>query len=167
MSAENVVATIVTIRTNGIMPLLIPQQFMEAKICAQHAYMADALESGSTIKIARLPKGAMPLAWLLVHAAMTGAVTGQIGDSGLNDVGGDDDRWVVAGGITSMAAAGVQIILPRQGDYTITAAGVYTAGTLGVGYICPNETDVVLKTGGANITGDTRFDIATVYALCG
>ena len=66
-----------------------------------------------------------------------------------------------------MAAAGVQIILPRQGDYTITAAGVYTAGTLGVGYICPNDTDVVLKTGGANITGDTRFDIATVYALCG
>jgi len=160
MSAENVVATIVTIRTNGIGPLLIPQQFLEAKICAQHAYMADELESGSTIKIARLPKGAMPLAWLLVHAAMTGAVTGAIGDAD------DPDRLVVAGGISSMAAAGTQVILPRQGDYTITAAGVYTAGTVGVGYIYTAETDLYITTGGANITGDTRFDITTVYSLC-
>ena len=161
MSAENVVANIVTIRTNGIGPLLIPQQFLEAKIHAQLAYMADALESGSTIKIARLPKGAMVLWFDLVHAAMTGAVTGSIGDAA------DPDRLVVAGGITSMAAAGTQHILPRQGDYTITAAGVHTAGTVGVGYIYTVDTDLYITTGGANITGDTRFDIATIYTLCG
>jgi len=161
MSAENVVANIVTIRTNGIMPALIPQQFMEAKTCVQLAYMADALESGSTIKIARLPKGAMVLFFHLVHAAMTGAVTGAIGDAD------DADRLVEAGGIASMAAAGTQIILPRQGDYTITPAGVWTAGTVGVGYIYTADTDIYITTGGANITGDTRFDIATYYALCG
>jgi hypothetical protein len=153
-------ATIVTCRTNGISPSYrIPGQFLDAAVRFQLAYHALNGDAGSTFKIARLPKGAVFL-WLdVVYAALTGAVTGMLGDAG------DTDRLIATGGITSMASAGKQHVLPRAGDYTLTSAGVYTAGTLGAGYVYTADTDILLTTEAANITGTPRADFVTAYAL--
>ena len=159
MSAENIVANIVTCRTNGVGYNLLPGVWLDAPLHVQLAYIDDDLDSGSTIKIARLPKGAMIVAFGLTYEALGAAVTAQIGDSG------DADRYVLAGGITSMVAAGSQLVFPRTGDYSFTTAGVVTDGTVGWGYRMADWTDIILTTGGADFDGtEHRIDFATIYA---
>ena len=162
MSAENIEATIVTAMKADLGALTIPGSFLGNRIYAQLSYWVDNLESGSTVKIHRLPPHAMVLAFLIRHAAMTNAVTAMIGDAT------DPDRWVETGGVTTMAAAGQQIITPRAGDYTMTAGGVLTAGTVGWGYRTGSAwTDVILKTEAANMGGEVRVDHALLYHLLG
>ncbi len=160
MGVVNETLTQVTCRTNGISPSYrIPGQFQDAQVRLQHSYHALNGDATSTFKIARVPKGAMFL-WLdLIYAAMTGAVTAMLGDAA------DTDRLIATGGITSLAAAGKQHVLPRAGDYTLTSAGVYTAGTVGVGYIYTADTDLLLTLEAANVTGTPRIDFITAYAL--
>lgn len=159
MAAEDIVATIVTAKTNGTLAERFPALFNNGKIRSQLAYFAHALEADSTVKIARLPIGASILGFLINHAATTGAVTAMIGDSG------DADRYVLTAGVTSMAAAGKQVVLPRAGDYTISAAGVLTIGTVGFGYRMTTVTDIILTTETANITGAVRVDVATIFTV--
>lgn len=159
MGVETLTCTIVTLRTNGAGAAKIPQQFCDARLHTQLATIAAYGEAGSTIKIARLPPGAMVHWFDVQYEAMTTAVTAMIGDAA------DDNRWVLTGGVTSMLAAGYQHVLPRAGDYTITAAGVYTPGTVGVGYVTTAWTDVILTTEAQTITGTPKLEVVTAYSL--
>jgi len=138
--------------------LLAP--WFNGKLRAQMGYWDDDLDDASTIKIAKLPKGAMIVAFLITHEAAGAATVALIGDAD------DADRYVVSGGVTSLNAAGKQLILPRQGDYTISAAGVITPGTVGVGYRMPAITDIVMTLDTADMDGsDHRMDIMTIFAV--
>jgi hypothetical protein len=138
----------------------LPAPMFSGKLRVQMHYWDDDLDSGDTIHIAKLPKGAVIVAFFIVHEAFGAAVVASIGDSG------DPDRYVAAGGVTTMNAAGTQVVQPRQGDYTISSAGVITPGAVGVGYRMPAITDIIMVLGTTNMDGsDHRMDIATVYAV--
>lgn len=102
-------------------------------------YEADAVEAGSTIKMARLPKGAVPLSIskLMFDALGTGA-TIAIGD------GTTATKFKAA---TSVATAG---------SMNLDAIGA-------VGAQLTAETDIVLTTAGATISGTIKLE--TYYSM--
>lgn len=98
-------------------------------------YTCASLPSGSTISIARLPKGAMilPISRIVFDDLGT-MVTAKVGDSG------DDDRYL---GATSVAAAGTAFL---------TAAA-------GMGYEMTDETDIIITTSGTFVSGSIYSEI--------
>jgi len=92
---------------------------------------------GSTIKLGKLKVGDIPLQFNVNYTAMTAAVTGTIGD------GNNASRY---GAITSMAAAGKQVI-PSA-----------------VQAIDGNFTDIVITTAGANANANGTINLTTLFS---
>jgi hypothetical protein len=103
--------------------------------CQHDTYEADGLAAASTIKIAKLPKGArvLPVS-KIVHDALTGTgVTLAVGD---NDATPDADRYLAA---VSCEAAGVKVLeritgaghqLEQDSDIIITTGTEAATGTI-------------------------------------
>jgi hypothetical protein len=93
-------------------------------------WTAVAADVGSTISVARVPKGAVIIPELcsitIGTAGMTASTTLQLGDSG------DDDRYLSAAASTG------------------TGKVANAINPAGVQYECPADTDVQLKVAGAN-----------------
>lgn len=94
-------------------------------------YEAAALASGSDIKVARLPKGAVIHGFHIQHDALGTGVTLALGVSGATT------RYLAA---TAAATAG------HLGHETDGAIG-------GIGVALTAETDIIITTGGASATG--------------
>jgi hypothetical protein len=108
----------------------------------QHdTYEASALSSGSTITVARLPKGAIVHGFHIQHDALGSGVTLALG------VAGATTRYM---GATAAATAG------HLGHETDGAIG-------GIGVALTEETDIVITTGGAAATGTIECQV--FYAL--
>lgn len=159
MTAENITTAAVTAVLAQKLGIEKHPALWGGKLRMQHSYWDDDLDQNSTVKIAVIPAGATIVGFAIVHEAFGAAVVGQIGDED------DADRYVAAGGITTMVAAGTQFVLPRQGDVT-ESSGVRTAGTVGCGFITTEETTLIMKLTGADMDGsDHRMDIFTIYAV--
>jgi len=108
----------------------------------------DSIASGSTLMIGKVPKGATIVACIVAHGAGTNAVTGTIGDA--DSVA----RW---GAVTTMAAAGVQVVTKAPDSETTGSI------TCGMGYKYTKETNIYLTTGGADFDSDCFLGTALLY----
>lgn len=95
------------------------------------------MDIGSTISMGLIPKGAYVLGFFVVHGAVAGAMTANIGD------GTTAARF---GAITSMNAAGKQII-PSSDPHTALTADTY----------------IVLTTAGSNVIAAVDIYVMTFY----
>lgn len=108
----------------------------------QHdTYEAAALSSGSSITVARLPKGAVVHGFHIQHDALGSSVTLALGVSGATT------RYM---GASAAASAG------HLGHETDGAIG-------GIGVALTAETDIIITTGGAAATGTIECTI--FYAI--
>lgn len=106
------------------------------------SYEASGLASGSTIAVARLPKGSRLYDVQIHHDDLgTAAGTLEVGDSG------DPDRFIAA---FATGSAGVR---------SMHANGVID----NVGYQMPAETDILITTAGASVTGTIKSVV--IYAI--
>jgi hypothetical protein len=117
-------------------PVLVPSNLNQGKLRAVvDTWTAVAADIGSTISVARIPKGAVIIPELcsivIQTAGLTASTTLSLGDAG------DDDRILVAAASTS----------------TGRVANTYNAA--GQGYEYPAETDIQLKLAGANNAATT------------
>ena len=103
-------------------------------------YTASALESGSTITVARIPANATIQDVVVKAAALGSGVTLTAGDSGsAARYIGVTGTWNVAGQSQSMLAG--------------SSTGAPVAALTGLGYRTTASTDIILTTGGASATG--------------
>jgi len=100
---------------------------------------STTMDSGSTIKMGLIPKGAYVLALLVKHGAMSNAVTAQIGD------GTTAARF---GSLTTMASAGYQTVISADPLTALTA-----------------DTYITLTTGGANCGAAVELTVTTIFAV--
>jgi hypothetical protein len=127
-------------------PVLVQGNLWGARLRAQvDIWTAVAGDIGSTIKVARVPKGAVVIPELcsisIGTAGLTASTTLQMGDSG------DDDRFLSAAASTS------------------TGKVANAINPAGVQYECPADTDIFLKLAGANNAVTTAIvTTVVVYA---
>lgn len=106
---------------------------------------AAQIDAGSTIKVARLPRGAVPLAIGVASAGVGAATTLEVGD------GTTADKFVASGGITDLTSASQQ--------FKIVAAGAFGVA------LTADYTDIVVTTEAQNFATAKTIKFATFYTL--
>jgi len=106
---------------------------------------AVQIDAGSTIKVARLKKGSVPLAIMVSTAGLGAAVTLKIGD------GTTADLFVAAGGITDLTSASQQF-------------KVFAAAAFGNAKELTADTDIVATTEDQNFAAEKTIETAVIYA---
>lgn len=140
MSTSDTLGVKTTIATTPT-PSTVMDAFWKGKVRVQVDKITTVIASmdiGSTIKMGLIPKGAFVLGFFVVHGAVAGAMTANIGD------GTTAARF---GAITSMNAAGKQII-PSSDPHTALTA----------------DTNIVLTTAGSNVIAAVDIYVMTFYA---
>ena len=121
-------------------------------------YEADGLASGSTISMARMPKGARVWNVVLITDDLSGSGTLQVGDS-------DDPNRFITESICGDANK-VHYMHPKAhaSDSNLTLlGGVSGTGIDGFGYEYTSETDIIITTATAAITG--TVNLAVFYTV--
>ena len=121
-------------------------------------YAASALAAGSTISMARLPKGSRVWQVILVTDDLSDTATLQVGDSSdpnrfiTESICGDDNK------LTAMYPKATAT------DSAVTLlGGVSGTGIDGFGYEYTSATDIIITTATAAITGD--INLAVFYTV--
>ena len=121
-------------------------------------YEADGLASGSTISMARMPKGARVWNVVLITDDLSGSGTLQVGDS-------DDPNRFITESICGDANK-VHYMHPKAhaSDSNLTLlGGVSGTGIDGFGYEYTSEPDIIITTATAAITG--TVNLAVFYTV--
>tara|TARA_R100001082_G_scaffold55930_1_gene30799 strand:- start:350 stop:826 length:477 start_codon:yes stop_codon:yes gene_type:complete len=121
-------------------------------------YEADALGAGSTISMARMPKGARVWNVVLITDDLSGSGTLQVGDSG------DPNRFITES--ICGDANKVHYMHPKAhaSDSNVTLlGGVSGTGIDAFGYEYTSETDIIITTATASISG--TINLAVFYTV--
>ena len=112
-------------------------------------YEASALEAGSTISVARIPKGARIWDAFIIADALGSGHTLSLGDSD------DVDRFITA---TLFNTANKMVSISPRPTGTANAASTAASGTgiAAIGYEYTSETDIIITTASAAITGTIK-----------
>lgn len=132
------------------------------------SYTSTAIESGSSIFVAKMPKLAILYDAFITAEALGGSATLALGTDAFTVSGTttaeDPDRFITA---TIMNGAGKTIAMLPRPTGTANAASTLASGTahLGVGYEFLTETNIIIRTGGATLAADKVIKVGLIYSI--
>lgn len=144
MASEDVKGTLFTKVSNGGPENAVDGALWGGAIKVQYDYLSDNLESGSTIKVAKLPANARVLAVACAWDGSTSnTVKATIGDSN------DANRLATTSDISDMSSAGSIL--------QVAATSTFPKYT--------SETDIYISTSNANFGATMKIETAIFYVV--
>ena len=132
------------------------------------SYTSTAIDSGSTVFVAKMPKMAVLYDAFITAEALGGSATLALGTDAFTVSGTttaeDPDRFITA---TVMNGAGKTIAMLPRPTGTANAASTNASGTahLGVGYEFLTETNIIIRVGGATLAADKVIKVGLIYSI--